>query len=111
MEAFANHGFQPRAVVRRIDLAEVVTRLLARVAEASPGRSSSWQGARLNFSDLSAGHLAYPAASMAVASGVMTTGANNAFQPSGIVTGKDAEEAIDRIAAIARQAPGRGSGR
>ena len=108
MDVFANHGFQPRTVVHRIDLAQVVNRLLTRVAEAAPGRQFPWQGARLSFSDLSAGHLAYPAASVAVASGVMTTLANNVFRPSAVVTGKDAADAIDRIAALARATPARG---
>ena len=32
MEPFANHAFQPRTVVRRIDLAQAVERLLTRIA-------------------------------------------------------------------------------
>jgi tetratricopeptide (TPR) repeat protein len=108
MDVFANHGFQPRTIVHRTDLAQAVNRLLTKVAEAAPGRRFPWQGARLSFPDLSPGHLAYPAASVAVASGVMTTGANNAFQPTAVVSGRDAVEAIDRVAAIARAAPARG---
>ena len=73
MEPFANHAFQPRAVVRRIDLAQAVGRLLARVAAANPARAQAWESARLKFADLAAGHLAYPAASVAVAAGVMKT--------------------------------------
>ena len=72
IEPFANHTFQPRTAVRRIDLAQVVNRLLAKVAETTPGRTNPWQASRMKFSDLSATHLAYPAASAAVASGVMT---------------------------------------
>ena len=33
MDPLANHTFQPRAVVRRVDLAQVVSRLLARTAQ------------------------------------------------------------------------------
>jgi len=36
MEPFANHAFQPRAVVRRTDLAQAVARLLVRVAPQRP---------------------------------------------------------------------------
>ncbi len=108
MEPFANHAFQPRAVVRRIDLAQVVSRLLTKVAEANPGLANTWQSARVKFSDLAAGHLAYPAASAAVASGVMAVGANNTFQPSRPVTGQEATDAIGRIEAMARTAGGRG---
>ena len=90
MDPFANHGFQPRTVVRRIDLAQVVNRLLGKVAEATPRQPHPWLTARLKFPDLALGHVAYPAASAAVASGVMTAGANNSFQPSAPVTGQEA---------------------
>jgi len=110
MEPFANHAFQPRTVVRRIDLAQVVSRLLGKVAEASPGQPSAWQSARVTFADISAGHLAYPAASAAVASGVMTVSANNTFQPSRPVSGREAIEAIDRIEAMGRASGARGKG-
>ena len=101
MEPFANHAFQPRAVVRRVDLAQVVARLLARAAAMNPGRVQTWDSARLKFSDLSAGHLAYPAASAAVASGVLTTGPNNSFQPSRPVTGAEAIDALNKIGSLA----------
>ena len=101
MEPFANHAFQPRTVVRRTDLAQAVVRLLARIAAQNPGRARTWEAARLKFSDLSSSHLAYPAASIAVASGVMKTAGDNGFQPSRAVTGPEAIEAIDRVAALA----------
>jgi tetratricopeptide (TPR) repeat protein len=101
MEPFANHAFQPRAVVRRVDLAQVVARLLPRVAARNPGRANAWAMARLKFSDLSPGHLAYPAASAAVASGVLAQGPGNSFQPSRPVTGAEAIEAIGKLEALA----------
>ena len=104
IEPFANHTFQPRTVVRRVDLAQVVGRLLGKVAETTPGRTNPWQASRMKFSDISASHLAYPAASAAVASGVMTVGANNSFQPTGLVTGQEAIQAIERIEAMMRAA-------
>jgi hypothetical protein len=55
----------------------------------------------LKFSDLSPSHLAYPAASVAVASGVMTMAPGNSFQPSRAVTGAEAIEAITKIQALA----------
>lgn len=101
MEPFANHTFQPRAVVRRVDLAQAVSRLLTRVAEATPKQPHPWQSARLRFSDLTASHLAYPAASVAVASGVLLAQPNNSFQPSRPVTGQEAIDAVGRIEALA----------
>src|SRR5205823_1914462 len=62
MEPYANHAFQPRTLVRRVDLAQAVMHLLTRIAVTSPAAAKSWQSARIRFSDLSAGHLAYPAA-------------------------------------------------
>ena len=101
MEPFANHAFQPRTSVRRVDLAQAVARLLARVEAQNPGRTKAWQAARLKFSDLSPSHLAYPAASIAVAAGVLKTGDNDAFQPSKVVTGAEAIDAIEKVGAIA----------
>jgi tetratricopeptide (TPR) repeat protein len=101
MEPFANHAFQPRAVVRRTDLAQAVARLLTHVAAQNPDRAKAWESARLKFSDLSPSHLAYPAASAAVAAGVMTTAPGNGFQPSKVVAGAEAIEAITKIEALA----------
>jgi hypothetical protein len=101
MEPFANHAFQPRTLVRRTDLAQAVARLLAKLTPQNPARSKAWEAARLKFSDLSPSHLAYPAASVAIASGVMTTAAGNSFQPSRAVTGAEAIEAITKIQALA----------
>jgi tetratricopeptide (TPR) repeat protein len=101
MEPFANHAFLPRTVVRRTDLAQAAARLLARIAPPNPARAKAWDAARLKFSDLSPSHLAYPAASVAVASGVMKTAAGNSFQPSRAVTGAEAIEVITKIQALA----------
>jgi tetratricopeptide (TPR) repeat protein len=101
MEPFSNHAFQPRTVVRRTELAQAVARLLARIGAQSPARAKAWESARLKFSDLSPSHLAYPAVSIAVASGVMKTVGDNAFQPSKAVTGAEAIAAIARVQALA----------
>ncbi|MBI3401939.1 MAG: tetratricopeptide repeat protein [Acidobacteria bacterium] len=101
MEPFSNHAFQPRTVVQRADLAQAAARLLARVDARRPGQAQAWASARTRFADLPPGHLAYPAASMAVAAGVMRTVGENSFQPSRAVTGAEGIDAIGRIAALA----------
>ena len=101
MEPFANHTFQPRSLVRRTDLAQAMARLLSRVAAQHAAQVRGWESARLKFSDLSTGHLAYPAASIAVAAGVMKTASENSFQPARPVTGAEATEAIGRLEALA----------
>ena len=95
MEPFANHTFQPRAIVRRADLAPIAGRLIVRMAPAQDVKA--WQSARTPFTDLAQGHLAYPTASTAVASGVMTKTADGAFQPSQPVTGADAIAMVERL--------------
>ena len=104
IDAFDNHTFQPRGLVRRTDLAIAMSRLLARIAVDDPIRARSWQAARMRFSDLAPTHLAYPAASMVVAAGVMETGPNNTFQPSKAVTGAEAVAAVARVEALAGDA-------
>jgi tetratricopeptide (TPR) repeat protein len=101
VEAFPNHTFQPRGLVRRVDLAQAVSRLLMLVAAQQPARGQAWTGARGRFSDMTTGHLAYPAASMAVAAGVMQPTADGAFQPTRVVSGAEAIAALDQVRALA----------
>ena len=101
MEPFANHAFQPRAVVRRAELAQVAARLLTRIGARSAGTARAWENARLVFPDLAPTHLAYPAASIAVAAGVMKTRADNTFQPSRPITGAEAVEAAAKLESLA----------
>jgi tetratricopeptide (TPR) repeat protein len=101
MEPFANHAFQPRTLVRRSDLAVAAAHLLARISEQRPAADRAWENARLRFSDLAPTHLAYPAASAAVAAQVLKTTSDNAFQPSRPVTGAEAVEAIAQLESLA----------
>jgi hypothetical protein len=82
--------------------------LLPRIGTAAQVRA--WQNTRPSFSDLSTGHLAYPAASAAVASGVMTAGADGSFQPLRAVTGAEAVEAVQRLQTMADLTASRGTG-
>lgn len=100
VDAFPNHTFQPRTAVRRVELAQTVARLLNVLAVQQPARAQAWVGARGRFSDMTTGHLAYPAASMAVAAGAMIS-ADGAFQPTRVVSGAEAVAAIDRLRALA----------
>jgi tetratricopeptide (TPR) repeat protein len=95
LETFANHTFQPRAVVRRVDLAQAVSRVLQ--VNAAPARLAAWRSAPVTFSDVSPSHLAYAAVSLAVAAGAMRPTADNAFQPGQPVTGREALEVVDRV--------------
>jgi tetratricopeptide (TPR) repeat protein len=101
MEPLPNHTFEPRAIVRRAELAQTASRLLAPLAAADPSRAKSWEGVRPKFADLAPGHLAYPAASMSVAAGVIPVSPDNSFEPSRPVSGPEALAAVGRIAALA----------
>ena len=105
IDPYDNHTFQPNGIVRRSDLALAMSRLLSRASAGRPAQARAWESARLKFSDLQPGHLAYPAASMVVAAGVMKTGADNAFQPQQIVNGPEAVAAVVRVEAIAASLP------
>ncbi|HEY2774606.1 MAG TPA: S-layer homology domain-containing protein [Candidatus Binatia bacterium] len=111
LDPFVNHTFQPRTVVRRVDFAQAMTRLLAKVAVVSPAQARTWANARGRFTDISAGHLAYPAASTAVAAGVMTAAPDGSFEPTRVVTGSEAVEAIEHLRAMASVSSGVGASR
>ena len=98
MQAFENHTFQPREPVDRADLAATVARLLADLAPQQ--RMSEWRAAGVRFSDVTLTHLAYQAASVAVASGVLDRAADESFQPSRRVTGAEAVQAVERLRAM-----------
>ena len=98
MQAFENHTFQPREIVERAELAATVARLLADLAPQD--RISQWRAAAIRFSDVTTGHLAYQAASVAVASGVLDRSADDSFQPSRRVTGAEAVQAVERLRAM-----------
>ena len=109
IEPFANHTFQPLALVRRADLAQAASRLLARIG--TPAQMRTWQNARAKFADISVGHLAYPAASVAVAAGVMVATPDGSFLPSRAVTGAEAVQAVQRLQTMANLAAARSGGR
>jgi tetratricopeptide (TPR) repeat protein len=101
MDAFPNHTFQPEAIVRRGDFAQAVSRLLTIAAARRPDLASTWRAARPSFTDVAPGHLAYPAAAMAVASGVMSA-PDGAFELARPISGQDAIDALARLHAILR---------
>jgi tetratricopeptide (TPR) repeat protein len=109
MEIYPNHTFQPGLPVRRSDLAQTVSRVLATVAAHDPAAATAWRDARGKFSDVSPGNLNYRAASTAVAAGVMRTADDGAFEGARFVPGPEAVETVARLEAIvARVTPRQG---
>jgi tetratricopeptide (TPR) repeat protein len=100
IEPFENHTFQPSARIRRGDLAAAVSRVVSLLAAQRPElRARIAQ--RPRFTDLGTGHLSYPAASVAVASGVMPMLEGNRFDVGRGVSGEEAVGAINRLRALA----------
>jgi len=104
MEGFPNHTFQPDSVVRRGDLASIASRVLNLIALQNPQRAAQWRNARRKFGDLAPGHLSYPAASMAVEAGVITTVDQN-FELTRAVTGIEAIMAVGKLKELAETRP------
>lgn len=104
MEVYANHTFQPAAVVRRGDLARASSRVLNLIAAADPGLAGRWRNAGRQFPDVSSGHLVYPAASMVVEAGVMRPLDDGAFGLARPVTGAEAVAAVKKLQELAASA-------
>jgi tetratricopeptide (TPR) repeat protein len=101
MEIYPNHTFQPDTAVRRADLAQAASRVLSLIAAERPRLGDSWRTARHKFPDVSPGHLAYPAASLAVEAGVMRPLVDGSFQLARPVTGAEAAAAVRKLEELA----------
>ncbi|CAN5874146.1 hypothetical protein BH24ACI4_BH24ACI4_12140 [soil metagenome] len=97
MEVYPNHTFQPDAIVRRADLAAAASRVLALIARRNPALGASWRNARRAFPDVGPRHLSYPAATLAVEAGVMTTMNDGRFELTRPVTGAEAAAAVTKL--------------
>ena len=99
MEPFDNHTFQPRARLRRVDLADAVSRLLALIARDHPGLRPRLAD-RPTIADMSPSHLRYAAVAAAVSSGVVPLLDESRFDMERPVSGAEAMTAIDRLRAL-----------
>lgn len=100
MDVYPNHTFQPEAPVRRADLARIVGKVLELVVKRRPQLAAAWRNPRRKFPDVAPGHLSFPAAALAVESGVMTTAADGSFQLTRPVTGAEGVAAVDKLAEL-----------
>jgi len=99
MPPFDNHTFQPRAPVRRVDLAEAVNVLLRIVSRTRPALQTQL-AARPMIADVSPSHLNYPAVAAAVSTGVLPLVEDRRFDTERRVSGADAVAAIDRLRSL-----------
>jgi len=101
MDPFENHTFQPRQSVRRGDLATVVRRVVTAAAATNPALRKRI-AEQPKIADMPPSHLVYPAAAVAVASGVMPLVDGERFEVNRAVTGAEAVAVIDRLQALTR---------
>jgi len=104
MEVYPNHTFQPAAMVRRGDLAEAASRVLALIAVQKPALAAAWKDEKREFTDVSPAHLNYAAASMTVGAGVMKPLPDGSFQLGRAVSGAEAVAAVKRLEELAGSA-------
>ena len=102
MDEFENHTFQPRTPVRRVDLAHAVSRVVTLLATTRPVLRARIAD-RPDIADMDRGHLNYPDAAIAVASGVMPLVDGNGFQLSRAVSGTEATQVVERLRALGAQ--------
>ncbi len=103
MESFANHTFQPSAVVRRAELAEVVWRATQDLVEGRPEELARWRSSRPALADVSRSHLSYRAIAGVLASGAMGLSGSDRFQPNRPVAGSELVAAVARLEQLARR--------
>jgi tetratricopeptide (TPR) repeat protein len=102
MDIFANHTFEPSAVVRRSDLAQVAVELVTLAGSNRPADLARWLAERPEFEDVSTSHLSYRPAALAVAAGTMATHEGRRFDPTSPATGADLAGVVARVAELVR---------
>jgi tetratricopeptide (TPR) repeat protein len=104
MDVFPNHTFQPKAVIRRSDLAQAASRVLT-LTGTGPSRADR---NRVTVADVGQDHLSYADIAAAVASGLMNLDGGS-FRPARAVTGQEAVDVVGRLERLT--ARGRGGSR
>jgi len=101
MDVLPNHTFQPNAVVRRTELARVVSQVLNLLAARRPVDIAAWRDARPHFADVSSANASYRAIALATASGAMKADDDSRFQPLQPASGADLTAAVARLRQLA----------
>ena len=101
MDVSANHTFQPGATMRRVDLANVIARVVPIILQSQPATLKTWQAARPAFADLPASNASYRAAALAVTAGALAADETGRFEPARPATGAEAAAAVARLAQLA----------
>ena len=97
MQVGGRYQFEPERIVRRGDLSEIVAETLLLIAEFEPDLGRRWRAARPRFSDLTAGHLNFESASIAVGADVLRLDDNDRFEPTRVVSGREAADVAAKL--------------
>jgi thioredoxin-like negative regulator of GroEL len=92
LDVYPNHTFQPGALVRRVDVARALARVLERVGwprAAAPAPT-----------DMTQSHLDFDAVERVLGAGVMALTPSGAFEPWRPVSGREALELVDSVARL-----------
>jgi tetratricopeptide (TPR) repeat protein len=101
IDEFPNHTFQPDRMLRRVDLASVVRRVVVLLSRTRPSLRASVD-ARTTISDVDPGHLNYLDVSTAVSSGVMML-VDGRFDVNRAVSGPEAIEVVALLQDLANR--------
>lgn len=95
MSVYPNHTFQPKAFVRKADLAGALIAAWDALAPANDGSPPMTNDV---IRDLSPENLRYRPAAVAVSLGLLTTDSEGRFEPQRFVTGLEAIAAVEALA-------------
>ena len=100
MQVDGRYQFEPARVIRRGDLAEIAASVLSLIADFQPDLGQRWRAARPRFTDLTADHLNFESASIAVGANVLQLDEDGRFLPTGVVSGREAGDVVSTLTGL-----------
>jgi hypothetical protein len=101
MSVYPNHTFQPGGTVRRGDLAQAASELVALASAGRPSELAGWRATRPTFPDLPSANVFYRAAALVVTAGVMNVEPDGRFRATAPATGAELVSVVTRISQLA----------
>jgi tetratricopeptide (TPR) repeat protein len=100
MEVNSNRTFEPRKMMSRADLADVLVRLVSALRKRGFRIVEQIPVDRVRIEDVPSDHFSFPAVSRAIAFQLLDLGPDRAFRPDRAVTGAEAIKALDLLAGL-----------
>ena len=102
VDVYANHTYQPRRLVTRADLAEVLDRVVTYLDERGHRFFRQIPPERIQISDITPEHANYRPISDILSYQIMELFPDRTFRPNQTVSGPEAGQAIDALLALLR---------